>query len=140
MCAAEVKVALVGSARMRYGGAAVVIAMLVVAVVVSGPAMAAQRKLQCGSVRTNRFYHAAAGGGFGARNLTATGIACRSARRLAAAYVEDPYSVDSPKHNTRRLQGFTCTWRDDPQVSQRVTVTCTDGATQVSFGDILPSG
>ena len=95
---------------------------------------------QCAPVRTDRFYHAAARGTFGARNITASRTTCVVARKLATAYVEDPYSVDKPSQATKHVLGWTCTWIADPSISQRVDVACFKGPAQVNFGDLLPSG
>lgn len=95
---------------------------------------------QCAAVRTNRFYHSAAHGLFGARDITASRTTCVVARSLAAAYVENPDSVDSPSKPTSHVHGWKCSWLADPSIAQRVDVACFKGTAQVNFGDLLPSG
>ncbi|HWF56628.1 MAG TPA: hypothetical protein VG223_18460 [Solirubrobacteraceae bacterium] len=91
-------------------------------------------------MRTDQSYHASPSGQFGARAITARGASCTAARRLAAAYVEDPYSVYDRRDSTKPLDGWTCTWRTDRQVAQRVAVGCVRGTRRIHFADRLPSG
>jgi hypothetical protein len=95
---------------------------------------------QCTPVHTNRYYHAAASGRFGARDITAQGTTCTVARRVVAAYVENRYAVASPSKATSHVDGWRCTWIADPAIAQRVDVACFKGSDQVNFGDLLPNG
>jgi hypothetical protein len=101
---------------------------------------AAPASAHCTSVRLTRFYKPAANGTFGAFGITATGTTCVTARSIASTYVRNPFSVDSPKHRTKKVSGWTCTWRDNDRVSQQVSVTCTKRAARIAFADRLPNG
>jgi hypothetical protein len=103
-------------------------------------AAAAPATAHCASVRTTRFYKPSATGTFGAYGITATGTTCATARSIAGTYARNPFSVDSPKHPTKKVSGWTCTWRDNDRVSQQVSVTCTKRAARIAFADRLPNG
>jgi hypothetical protein len=106
----------------------------------AAPALAQTHPAHCTSVRTNRFYHPAANGLFGAYSITAAGTSCATARTVASKYVRNPFSVDSPAHRTKKVAGWSCTWRATNQVAQQVPVTCTKPGAKIAFNDRLPSG
>jgi hypothetical protein len=101
----------------------------------------AAKPAHCASVRTNRFMHLDAHGLFGAYSLTAAGTSCATARTVASRYVRDPYAVDSPKHPTTKILGWSCRWRSPAKpVSQQVAVTCAESSARIGFADKLPNG
>jgi hypothetical protein len=114
--------------------------MLACTAIGSAPALAGSKPAHCTSVRTDRFYHLAAHGQFGAYSITAAGTGCATARTVASKYVRNPFSVDSPAHRTKRVQGWSCTWRATNQVAQQVPVSCTKPGAKIGFNDRLPSG
>jgi len=94
----------------------------------------------CRSVRTDRFNHLSAHGWFGAYLITAAGPGCATARTVASTYVRNAFSVDSPSHRTKKVAGWSCTWRSNLKVAQQVAVTCTKRGATIAFTDRLPSG
>jgi hypothetical protein len=111
--------------------------------VLAGAALGAAPALattHCRSVRTDRFYHLSAHGLFGAYSITAAGTGCATARTVASKYVRNPFSVDSPTHRTKKVLGWSCTWRATNQVAQQVPVSCTKPGAKIAFNDRLPSG
>jgi hypothetical protein len=119
---------------------AVTVALTAVSVAVARPTGRRAAAAHCSSVRLNRFLRPSANGLFGAFSLTARGAGCSQARTIASAYVHDSGAVDSPKHRTTRLSGWTCTWHDNDEVAQQVSVTCTKSAARITFADRIPSG
>jgi hypothetical protein len=118
-----------------------VVAALAWAALIAGAAQAkGGESTHCTAVRTNRFYKPAAKGLFGAFSIEAKGTSCGTARTVASKYVRNPFSVDSPAHRTKRVLGWTCTWRSDQKVSQQVSVQCTRTGDQIEFLDRLPNG
>jgi hypothetical protein len=103
-------------------------------------ALATTHVSHCDSVRTDRFYHPAAHGLFGAYSISATGTRCGTARTIASKYVRDPFSVDSPAHRTKKVAGWSCTWRSNLKVAQQVSVICRKPRAEIAFADRLPSG
>jgi hypothetical protein len=110
------------------------------AAVAGAAAVAATHVSHCRSVQTDRFYHPAARGMFGAVSVNATGTGCATARTIVSKYVRNPFSVDLPSHRTKQVSGWSCTWRSDLKVSQQVSVTCTKHRARITFKDRLPSG
>jgi hypothetical protein len=92
----------------------------------------------CGNVRTNRFYHPAAHGQFGAYGIAAQGASCATARKVAGKFVRNAYSVGN-KPTVSHINGFACRWKAGSAV-QQVEVTCTRSSAKVTFADRLPSG
>ena len=125
---------------MPLRGTALCTATVVALGAVSAVAVGAPVTTHCASVRINRFDKPAANGTFGAFEITATGTTCVTARSIAGRYVRNPFSVDSPKHRTKTVAGWSCTWRANNRVSQQVSVTCTRSAARIAFADRLPSG
>jgi hypothetical protein len=124
----------------RASVCAVSAGVLAWAAIGGAPALASPKPAHCTSVRTDRFYHLAAHGLFGAYALTAAGTSCAAARTVATTYVRNPFSVDSPAHRTKRVNGWSCTWRDNNRVSQQVSVSCAKPSAKIAFNDRLPNG
>jgi hypothetical protein len=114
--------------------------MLAWAALGGAAALATTRVTHCTSVRTDRFYHPAPHGLFGAYSISAAGTGCATARIVASKYVRNPFSVDSPAHRTKQVSGWSCTWRSNLKVAQQVSVTCTKAGATIAFKDRLPSG
>jgi hypothetical protein len=95
---------------------------------------------RCRSVRLNQVLKPDPHGLFGAFSVTAQATTCSTARDIARRYAENPFSAANPKHRTKRLKGWTCTWKPNLHVAQRVSVRCTKASARIAFAYEIPSG
>ncbi len=96
--------------------------------------------IHCRSVRLNQVLKPDPHGLFGAFNLTAQATTCSTARDIARRYTENPYSAAYPKRPTKRVKGWTCTWKPNQHVAQRVSVTCIKASGRIAFAYEIPNG
>jgi hypothetical protein len=126
---------------MRVRGAIALV--LALSLWCSATALAASRApaiKRCASVRLNQVLKPDPHGLFGAFSLTAQGTTCSTARDIARRYAENPFSAANPKHRTKQVKGWTCTWKSNLHVAQRVSVSCTKANARIAFAYEIPSG
>jgi hypothetical protein len=97
-------------------------------------------RLHCTSVRLNQVLKPDPHGLFGAFDVTAQATTCSTARDIARRYTENPFSAANPKHRTKQVKGWTCTWKPNQHVAQRVSVTCVKASGRIVFAYEIPSG
>jgi hypothetical protein len=124
-------------ARMRVRGA--MIAIVALCLVSTATASASTRR-HCASVRLNQVLKPDPHGLFGAFNVTAQATTCSTARDIARRYTENPFSAANPKHRTKQVKGWTCTWKPNQHVAQRVSVTCIKASGRIAFAYEIPNG
>jgi hypothetical protein len=107
---------------------------------VSTAAASTGTRYQCRSVRLNQVLKPDPHGLFGAFEVTAQATTCSTARDIARRYTENPFSAANPKHRTKQVKGWTCTWKPNQHVAQRVSVTCTKARGRIAFAYEIPNG
>jgi hypothetical protein len=113
---------------------------IVVLCLVSTATASAGTLRHCRSVRLNQVLKPDPHGLFGAFNVTAQATTCSTARDIARRYTENPFSAANPKHRTKQLRGWTCTWKPNEHVAQRVSVSCIRASGRIAFAYEIPNG
>ena len=104
---------------------------LTIALIVAVPVAAAPEARHCGNVdRTDRFGHAAPHGAFGIFGVTAQGVACRPARRLAHRWLGWASHASNPS-KPRVIGGYLC--RSHAPRAQELAVRCSTKTALVRF-------
>ena len=96
--------------------------------------------IRCAGVRLNQVVEPDPHGVFGAFDVTAQATTCATARDIARRYTENPFSAANPRHRTKQVKGWTCTWKPNRHVAQRVSVTCLEARGRITFAYEIPNG